>query len=355
MAIYQIKLTPVNAYFFGGEKHSKNDKNPNGFEMDYFAKSEFYPQQTMLLGALRYYLLLKNELLNPQKQGKVKEAGELIGSNSFIYDDQGIEQDFGAIKSLSSLYFFKSDLYFKSKSQKYIIAPLDEDFELKIQYGNYFLDGYGAKEGYFPCLINIQDKSKISLLKKNEQDKDFIFSAYPTVGNKKGEKGKSEDDGFYKLTMYRLNEGWSFAFEAEIDLDLEEDKVFIPFGAEKQMFSFEILKIEQETNLEISQKERTISAIYCLSDCFVNEEIWQFLSFAINEKVSFRNLQSKTSSENYSSFSKGYKRGSRYNLLRRGSVLYFENDDLFNKVDTLFKNANAEKIGFNKIQIISKN
>lgn len=355
MAIYQIKLTPVNAYFFGGEKHSKNDKNPNGFEMDYFAKSELYPQQTMLLGALRYYLLLKNGLLNPQKQGKVNEAGELIGSNSFIYDDEGIEQDFGAIKSLSPLFFIKSGSNSTSASQKYIIAPLDEDFELKKQYGNYYLDGYGAKEGYSPYLINIQDKSKVSFFKQTETDQDFIFSVYPTVGNKKGEKGKSEDDGFYKLTMYRLNEGWCFAFEAEIDLDLEEDRVFIPFGAEKQIFSFEIIKIDEITDFKPPQKERILPAIYCLSDCFVKESIWQKTSFAINEKVSFRNLQSKTSSENYSSFSKGYKRGNRYNLLKRGSVLFFESDDLLNEARTLFNNSNTEKIGFNKIQIITKN
>lgn len=356
MAIYQINLTPINAYFFGGEKHSRNFQNRNGFEMDYFAESELYPQQTTLLGGLRYYLLLKNNLLNPAKKGKSNEANDLIGNQSFVYgfrDENKTEQSFGKIKSISSLYFSKD-------GQKYIVAPIDNNYGLQEHHQNYILNGYSAKEPASPVLINLADNATVHFFKENKNDTDFVFSPYPTVGNKKGEKGKSEDDGFYKFIMYRLNKGWSFAFEAEIDEMLPKYKVisdekdFIHFGAEKQTFCFEISNINSFTNLKPVLKSRLLPGIYCISDCFVSEKIWDYTSFAVNENVSFRNLQSKTTSQNYSSFSKGYKRGNRYNLLKRGSVLYFADAGKLNQAKGLFENQNAQNIGFNLFQLINK-
>lgn len=356
---YQIKLTPVNAYFFGGEKHSAKKKEPGKFEMDYYVQSELYPQQTTLLGALRYYLLMKNNLLSPAKDGKTAQANELIGEKSFLYgfiDDKGVtEQNFATIKSISPLYFQKEDIYFSGQEQKYIVAPFDYEFELVSHYGNYQMKGYKAKEGYNPKLINLKDNSTFKFFKddKDENDTDFVFIKHETVGNKKGDKGKSEDDGFYKQVMYKLNKGWSFAFDIETNCDLSNDKQFITIGAEQQLFVFEVNDCANNiTNFQLDLRPRLKPAIYCISDCFVNEKIWEHTIFAINENVSFRNLQSSNSSKNYSSFSKGYSRGNRYNLLKRGSVLYFQNESEMKKAQNLFNNKNAENIGFNNIQTI---
>lgn len=360
MSLYQIKLTPVSAYFFGGEKHFKNRSSSTGFEMEYFANSELYPQQTTLLGVLRYYLLLKNNLLDPAKIDKSKEAGNLIGEQSFDFkftDPNGKTiQEYGKVKSITPLHFVKEDFYFKKESQKYIIAPFSNGYQLENVFGSYRLNGYNAKDGYNKTLMNLKDFSVVKLFKnpKDEKDTGFVFIPFETVGNKKGEKGKSEDDGFYKLTMYKLNKEWSFAFEADIDLDLENEKQFLPFGAEKQIFSFEIKKIETNTNLKLGQYGVFPPAIFCISDCFVDEKLWEHTAFAINENISFRNLQSKTTSQNYSSFTKGYKRGQRYNLLKRGSVLFFENDGKLEDAEKLFDNTNAKKTGFNHIQTIKK-
>lgn len=148
---YQIKLTPVNAYFFGGEKHAEKKGEPGKFEMDYYVRSELYPQQTTLLGTLRYYLLMKNGCLSPRKNNKESQANDLIGKNSFIYRKGETVQTFGKIHSISPLYFLKGD-------DKYIIAPFDREFELVTEYGNYKMKGYDAKKGYHPVLINLKDK-----------------------------------------------------------------------------------------------------------------------------------------------------------------------------------------------------
>jgi len=355
MSFYQIKLTPIDAYFFGGEKHSKNMKNSSGFEMDYFVQSELYPQQTTLLGVLRYYLLLQKGLLNPHKNEKTNEANELIGKESFSYGyNEDVVQNFEKIKKVSPLYFHKHDFYFKNKSQKYIIAPFGNEFLLTREYGNFKLDGYDAKKGYQRALMNIQDNSTMKFFKDpdNKDDEEFIFIPHDIVGNKKGDKGKAEDDGFYKQTLYKLNKGWSFIFEAEINCDMKDDWQFLTFGAEKQLFSFEISPIEEFTELALKLAEKLLPAIFCISDSFVAETIWEHTAFAVNENASFRNLQSSNNSKNYSSFSSGYKRSKRYNLLKRGSVLFFETDDKRNAAKRLFKNTNAENIGFNTIQLI---
>jgi CRISPR type III-B/RAMP module-associated protein Cmr3 len=341
----------VENYFFGGEKHSKNrKKEKNQPEMDYFTVSELYPQQTTLLGVLRYYLLLKNDCLNPNRKGKLEQANGLIGEKSFEYDPKGTKQGFGAIKSISPLYFVKDN------GEKFIVAPADNTFKLVEMYkGSYKMTEYDPKKAPDPCVISLKDPGQtVPFFQKEEKsNEDFVFREKEAVGNKKGVKGKTEEDAFYRQIMYTLNNGWHFAFEAEIDESIFDDyeKEFIPLGAEKQVFLFEIKKIEQETAFTINI-DRTKPAIFCISDCFVGEALWDHLLFSVNDCVSFRNLQSSNKTGNYSSLSKGYKRSKRYNLLKRGSILFFENDEKRRKAADLFKNNNAENTGFNKILTI---
>ena len=49
---YKITLTPVEGYFFGGETTFGEGQAKN-----YFAKSNLLPQETALLGMLRYQIL----------------------------------------------------------------------------------------------------------------------------------------------------------------------------------------------------------------------------------------------------------------------------------------------------------
>ena len=55
-----IKLTPLGEFFFGGDvTFGKANKR------SYYVQSRRFPQQTTLLGMLRYELLKKNNLLSP--------------------------------------------------------------------------------------------------------------------------------------------------------------------------------------------------------------------------------------------------------------------------------------------------
>jgi CRISPR-associated protein Cmr3 len=335
MANYQIILTPIKYFFFGGEKHSKGS---NGLEMDYFVRSRYYPQQTALLGLVRYYLLMKNNLLNPKQIGKEQEASKLIGEKSFSFNQDALEiQNFGLIKSLSSLYFVKDN-------RKYIVAPKDIGYEWETQYGITCLIDFDPKKGLIDVLVSLDEEKSIVPFIQNDAYDDFVFIESENVGNKKGE---NNEDGFYKQVSYQLNKGWQFAFDLEIDKDiLEEENNIVHFGAEQHPFNFSVQK-NNKTDFILKHHSAKQAGLFCLSDCFVSEEIWKNIQFGVNEVISFRNLKSSNSSDNYASFSKGYKRSNRYNLLEKGSVVYFENKEKRDDCLKDFNNPNAYNIGYN--------
>jgi len=115
MANYQIKLTPVETFFFGGEKHSMSIKGE--LISDYFAESNLYPQQTTLLGLIRYLLLIKNDTIFKNNRIIDKhKASKYIGESSFDFSNQA--SNYGKIRTISSLYFTYN-------SVNYFFAPFD--------------------------------------------------------------------------------------------------------------------------------------------------------------------------------------------------------------------------------------
>ena len=101
MSKYLITLTPIDKFYFGGETIFKvsSEKKPENMTAEdrelktfddtfgsYIVKSNFLPQQTSLLGMLRFLILSNNGDLfsnNRIKQGKHEEAANLIGERSF--------------------------------------------------------------------------------------------------------------------------------------------------------------------------------------------------------------------------------------------------------------------------------
>ena len=79
---YLITFTPMEPYFFGGERTfgfgKESDRKP-----PYYIVSEKKPSQPTLFGTLRYIILSQNNALFDQK-GAAK-AGELVGAESFSF------------------------------------------------------------------------------------------------------------------------------------------------------------------------------------------------------------------------------------------------------------------------------
>jgi len=357
MANYQIKLTPVDTFFFGGEKHTEQDRK---LETNYFVESNLYPQQTTLLGLLRYYLLLKNpSVFQNNRITDKKEAAKIIGSSSFDYNSP--PKDYGKISSIGPLYLHNNN-------QNYFFASLDiafemEDFQLKKVKDGKKTD-YNAKDHFRDiCQYIVNDTGQKMKLYDDFKKNPVIYDA-SQVGNEKAEKGaskKEKDNKFYKQNAKKMQFGWNFCFDAEIADDAgvpeKNEELFIPCGGEKSFFKMEVIKQAPASFSVPDSFKRSKPFILCLSDCFVSSDILKETALAISRFVSFRNMKTSVQdTEKYSGFSQNDKqqpsRSSRFNLLQRGSVLYFENEDKLKdakvKIEADDKN-HCKKIGFNKI------
>ena len=293
MANFQIKLTPVETFFFGGEKHSINTSGEP--VSDYFSESNLYPQQTTLLGLTRYLLLIKNDTIF--KKNKIidkAKASEYIGESSFDFSNQA--SGYGKIRAISPLYF-------THENENYFFAPFDygsdllENFVLAKEIDNE-IEEYTAKE---------KNKFLQQTVVSNSGDakviEDMVKSS-PMVGNEKSEDGTSKENAFYKQNMKYLAAGWSFAFDSEIEEDAgisDIDELFVPFGGEKCYFKVEISKKPKAEPTVPANYQRSQFTIICLSDAFlvdtslVDTSLLNKSDFAINDFVSFRNLQSTDS------------------------------------------------------------
>ncbi|MBK9227474.1 MAG: hypothetical protein IPL67_10580 [Ignavibacteria bacterium] len=92
-----IKLYPYERFFFGGE-NTFGENNTN-----YMVRSEFFPQQTSLLGLLRYQILLKagDDIFKDNRIIDKDGAAKLIGEKSF---DPTSTNDFKKIKCISPVF-----------------------------------------------------------------------------------------------------------------------------------------------------------------------------------------------------------------------------------------------------------
>lgn len=347
MPNYQIKLTPVDTYFFGGDKHrvKKNwSTKTERLIANYFVESNQYPQQTTLLGMLRYYLLFRSKkLLNQNSTDSDRtDAKDLIGKKSFAF---GGTNDFKKIAYVSPLYFI-------NKGKTYQFAPFDLEYELD---DNNILKkrdkNFNAKKHYDDITTHKLISAEQDVIKLSD-----ILTTEKQVGNKIVTAGNSNTEGFYKMHKKKLKEGWSFAVDAEIDLnDLDKEKNFVPFGGEKSIFEIELRKSEPMQISLPNKYQRKQSFVFLASDAFVKSETMKLVQFAVNQFASFRCLISNISNTIHfndlpedQTKTGGIKRSQRLQLLKRGSILYFNNQtDRDNFIQNL-QTPGETKIGFNK-------
>lgn len=140
--IYQITLTPVGRFFFGGEVvFGGGESAQDQRRRSYLVHSNLLPQQTTILGMLREELLRQNGLLKPwnddqvpDKQGDLKTKEQkkdlalaLVGSTGFSVHTGRLPNaqampSFGVIEKISPLVLWED----KTKTS-FLPAPLDDD------------------------------------------------------------------------------------------------------------------------------------------------------------------------------------------------------------------------------------
>ena len=139
---YLLTFKPLKNFFFGNNKT---------FSDDYVAISEYFPQNTQLLGAIRLFIAEQKGLMHVHKNGKYSNNPEalkkLIGTASS--KDFETNANLGRIKNLSQMFIVRNDL-----NDAYFPTPLDIEISNEgIRYyalanigEDYFLKNYDVKK-----------------------------------------------------------------------------------------------------------------------------------------------------------------------------------------------------------------
>ena len=338
MSKYQITLTPVDKFFFGGDMTfqvgtEKKDKFNEQFS-SYIIQSSMFPQQTSLLGMLRF-LILRNAGEAVFKDGKIVDkakAKELIGSRSFMVNE---DNDFKTIRSLSHVRVRKTE---NGQSTDLEFAPIFKELNFdKASLGSYNLhdtcipsltkDEYDAKKG---IEVNLTDGNAPIKL-EDDENKNCVFVKDRRVGIDRDIKtGIVEGGALFKQISYRFNNGkasYCFLFDAEVEDSIPFETYsgqIVTVGADNSQFVIGITR-DVKTNDAIKPYEK---ALWLLSPTFLNRAEAQTAKFAITKLMPFRFLKSEMDKvKSYNVLSRELVRSERYELYVPGSVFYFEDED----------------------------
>ena len=372
MSKYQITLTPVDKFFFGGDmtftvglkdtkkkwdELNEREKKEIGFNTQYSSyiiQSSKFPQQTSLLGMLRF-LILRNAGNDVFKDGHIVDkakAKELIGERSFMVNNIN---DFKTIKSLSHVRIRRTA---NSQTSDLEFAPLFKELSFSdASVGSYNLsnicipslskDDYDAKKGLEALLTDGTDKYKL----------EEIFVDDRRVGiNRDINTGIVDDGALFKQISYRFRNkeaSYCFVFDAEVDnailLETYSGQV-VSVGGDNSQFVIGISK-DRKTNENLKPYEK---AVWLLSPAFLTRAEARTAKFAVTRLMPFRFLTDREDNKenDYRTFhilNSKLKRSERYELYAPGSVFYFETEEQKQDfINVLESKQDFRQIGYNE-------
>ena len=352
---YLITLTPMGKFFFGGDMTFST----NGKETDYTSyiiRSSNFPQQTSLLGMLRFLVLRNDKSVFDCSSQSITDrdnAKDLIGANSF--ELSGIESDFGVIKNISPCF-----IQAKKDGDKWTTLSLEpKASKIKIDFSNFskaMLNGVEIdipQSDYDPKKENEYDTCYLfEDGKKQIKESDIFIQDISNGINRDIHTGKTDDNALFKQISYRMGEGFRYAFYAEVDLERfkDYDGQMVSVGADNSQFIIGISECDKQKK-EIQEGK----VVTLLSPAYLTEEDIKTVRFAITETIPFRCMKTQTVS--VESYNKRYKKGvmgysEKLSLYASGSVFYFKTEtDASAFTNKLKAHADFYQIGYNHYQV----
>lgn len=369
---YRIDLTPLDKFFFGGE-----DYFGAGEGVFYFQSSRAFPQQTSLLGLVRYQLLLQYGFLEQTASGKKlpaskkEAAAKLIGPESF--DPTKATNDFGVIHSLSPVVMRNKDgeewwpFWRAGQKDKHTFASLPaRDLAVQFTPGKIALEvgarevehgrdipsmpGYSGKNGLRKDFQHMPSGKTVT----HGEIFDEKVSKNPQIGIYKNYRDKEDKEGFYKMAYQGLQAGWHFSFYLHTTQKLELKDKLVFFGKERSAFN---MQISEDKNAFTHNPGLQGGETICLTaDALLPPSFRDACRLIISGTTSFKNLHFKVKeTENYAADPNKDKRP-RYNLLEKGSLLLLKaNQDSAKALQEAFSQDNGsgfQQIGYNHYRTI---
>ena len=367
---YLIRLRPLDFYFFGGERtFGGNDGRVN-----YLAETRPYPQQTSLLGVLRYlFTVLGN--------------GCDIGEHGFLLDTID-NNPFGDIHRISPLFLTRDR---ENEPREYFrFGPLGngaargKPFDLMATQGamrvypsertSFEPVGYSEKDDYEQRLFRTSDGQSLEFGK--------VFKTFTRVGITKQGRENDDQDGFYKIKAGRLAPDFSFAYTAQLEATKTDQqfagKTFVvSFGGEKAQFAMSVDPVDDPweppyaSNHFAHQYPEELHCTLLTSDALITSDDWlQQFAFVISGIRNFRFIHTPKGVSNFAQMrthqswkelqqkSKEKKvtapvalhKSSRFRLLRAGTLLYHRKKTL----PPGLSHENLTRIGYNHFQTIKR-
>lgn len=349
--IYKMTLSPTDWFFFGGEITYGGSDTAN-----YYAKSRLFPQESSILGMLRYEILKKEGLLNNHDESIKTDVINAIGETGFDCLKSDSDISMGKIKQISPVML-------QYKDYTYYPAPFNYGLEVAFlnrsditTYINEeksalpFIENFNIKEYYNNTgkWLSLQQNNPIPVITTEQA---FMSKTKIGISKQKKDRDKDNKEGYYKGDYFKLNKDYHFVFYAQLDIELDSH-LLVNLGAERSMF---IMSLEEQQSTDndffiklwINVPTRD-NQITFLSEAFVPESISSYCSFAWSDTISFRYITRPwKAGRNYASLDKKTERSQRFNLLKRGSVLYYSTPQQYEKIIHLINNPYLQKLGYN--------
>lgn len=363
---YLITLTPTGKFFFGGDMTFEvKSKNPDSKDADeafnsmfssYIIRSAKFPQQTSLLGMLRFLILRNEPTVFDDKTQTItnrSEAGKLIGERSF--QNKNEVNDFGKIKALSPCFLQKE--YEQGKWGDLVRSAKDDNLDINLtSFTSSIVNGRAV---YLPTIeYNPKKEYKVTYKldsPKMVMDEEGIFKEDICNGiNRDIVTGKVDEDAYFKQVFYRFDDGYRFAFYAEIDCDKLDgySGQLVSVGGDNSQFVIGI----KEVSAPLEQKPNGTRVVLS-SPAYLTMDNLKSVSFAISDTVPFKCMRTETASVTaYNKRNQRYGYIEGLTLYDRGSVFFFaEEKDAKEFFDILKRHADFYQIGYNHIQLETNN
>lgn len=340
---YLLTFKPLKNFFFG---------NNLTLSRDFFAQSDYFPQNTQLLGAIRLYIAEQNDKMKQYLNGSWCNDPEglkkLTGKAKSFDKEKKFEfeknSDLGKINNLSSMFIVKEDLtdaYFKTpfdikisdEISIYELAKINEQYYLKDYNAKNFSEQALGNSNFWDSYLNGKPISKGSIVAF-----DKVYKKHQQVGIALNNKHIIEEQ-FYTKIDYNLKEGYVFGAIIDLQEPIIKDGV-IQIGAESSLFELKVKKIDELAEIKehtvikkLFTKPQNANKVVAISEVMQNPNIDTKFQIAPYKKE-FALLKKDKS--------KVKGRFKEKNLIPSGSVFYLKNEL------PQFNIGAYEKMGYNQ-------
>lgn len=339
MENYLITFTPLEPYFFGGEKVFAYGKDNSHI---YYIQSEELPFQTTIFGTLRYCCIE-----NPSNDFRYNPG--IIGKKSFQLSST-IKQDFGCIKGISPIFLVCGNEYFiktpfnhqvsdKGGGKSLFYSPFCNYQSVKTCEGEkIFPIDYVAKEGVADSFLNISTGKIEHLIRTTEQV---------------GINTNKRENGFFKKRFAYLNQDTAFAVMAKIEgVDMAGKEMLVYMGQGKSAFTVRFQQKEDDftgrTKDFLRRKNQShMELVIALSDIYLREAVSRLNSCCYWVNSDLRDYREFRTNYAAKSFNGRFQKSENLqHLIKAGSVFLVKPEEREEFIK-MIEDENCRQAGFN--------